>query len=80
MSNECNRKIRLLFDDCCPWLLLCVSMKLLVVVVGDRDVAAPADDANGVRDDMNLRAGGQPEFVIDELLVEGEGASFADAE
>jgi len=78
MANECNRKIRFLLDDCRAGLLHRISVKLLVVVVGDRDVAAPADDADGVSDDVGLSVSRQPELVVDELLVEGECASFAD--
>src|SRR5580698_2901355 len=61
----------------CARLLRGIGVELLVVIVSNRDVATPADDANGMSNDMSLCIGGQPELVIDELLIEREGAAFS---
>lgn len=55
-------------------------MEFAVVVVGDLNVGAKSEDANGVGDEVDVATGGQPEFVIDELLIEDEIAAFPDGE
>jgi hypothetical protein len=58
-------------------LLLRGGVKFFVVVVSDLNVGANADDADGVRYQVDVGSGGQPELVVDELLIEGEGAALA---
>lgn len=67
-------------DDHDAGLLLGVGVEFFVVVIGDLDVGAEAEEAEGVAVEVDVGAGGEPELVVDEFLIEGEVGAGAEGE
>ena len=75
-----RRRRRCIGEQRYAGLLLGVGVESAVVVVSDLDIGAKAEDGNGVGDEPDVAAGGEPELVVDELLIEGEVAALSDGE